>query len=82
MAELSNTGEGEDQKALSDLKKLIRAFIENCDPKVTPNICRVAANKEGYAMIERAIIKKCSSTGSPVGSAMAEFDNELQHAYD
>ncbi len=70
------------KKVLSELKKLIRLFIENCDAQVTPEICRTSQSPEGYKMIEGAIIKKCMSSGMAVGSAMVELDNELQKAYN
>ncbi len=69
------------QKVLNELKRIIRLFIESCDPQVTPQICRMSASPEGYATIEDAIIKKCMSSGMPVGSAMAEYDSELAEAY-
>ncbi len=82
MAEEKKSDQSEEQKLLAELKRMIKAFIETCDAKVTPNICRIAQNPEGYDMIERAIIKKCSDSAMPVGSAMAEYENDLAHAYE
>lgn len=70
------------EAAIKQLKDLIRLFVENCTADTTPQICRVSQSTEGYIMIEESIIKKCIATGMPVGSAMAELDNELERAYE
>lgn len=61
------------------LKEAIKAELGECDTKLFPSICELRTTDEGYAKVERMIVKYVAVDGMPIGSAIALIEQELGH---
>lgn len=61
---------------LSELRNLIQAHLNNCDPITTPTVCEMKATMEGSKQLEDDILARCASRGLSVGQAVLEIERE------
>lgn len=69
-----------DTQNLEHLRRLIRLELSRCDNKLWPEICKLQSTKAGYQRIESEVIRLALDEGMPVGSAIAQMEQEFSHS--
>lgn len=61
---------------IRELRRLITAHLNSCDPVTTPAVCEMKATADGIRQLEDDIIARCSSRGLSVGQAVLEIERQ------
>lgn len=65
------------EEKLSELRRLIKVQLEMCDNANTPTICKMIADKDGYAKVEEMIIRRVAEQADTIGQAIIEVEKEF-----
>ena len=64
---------------LTELRQLITAHLNTCDPITTPTVCEMKATLEGAKQLEADILARCANRGLSVGQAVLEIEHEYSN---
>jgi hypothetical protein len=74
MEETKTNGKSYEQK-IEELRELIRASLDLCDPYATPAICLMKASGDGYKKLEENIVNRVVK-GSSISNAILQIEKE------
>ncbi len=72
----------QDTDRYSKMQKLIKIELEKCNAKLWPNVCEMKTTTKGYEQLEKMIIEYAANEGMPIGSAIAQIEQEFAHAQE
>ena len=66
-----------EQGKINELKTLIKAELDLCNPAKTPTVCSMAANVEQYPKLENMIIDRIKIEAKTIGQAIVSIEREF-----
>ncbi len=75
------TTSNKSEQVILELKMVIKEYMDYCNEKNTPYVCKLKQTKEGYKAIEDFIINMVIQTDKSVSEAIVEKERILNPNY-
>ena len=65
------------ENQIAQLRSTTRVALQNCNPKATPNFCKMLTSAEGYAKAEDMVVRYAMKNRVSVGAAIGQLESIL-----